>query len=180
MILKARGPGKFCSKRSSGIKVFEKCPSSPKRLLGSHCLLGRVLCVKAHYLSLHCVPCTRLRCHSKAALVISFLESGGGACCGRRWAPGRQGQAGAPATCVTHRGSSSGSLCMKAPCMSLHCVTWSGVTLRDGTLRRNGANRSSLGQKRKIVLNDDARAKRGASHPLLCKEHKGPNVFFKI
>ena len=115
-------------------------------------------------------------CSSKAARVISSLEPGGGACCGRRWAPGRQGQVGAPATCVTHRGSSSGSLCMKAPCMSLHCVTWSGVTLRDGTLRRNAANRSSLGQKRKIVLNDDAGARRGASHPLLCKEHRGPNV----
>ena len=37
-------------------------------------------------------------CRSKAARFISFLESGGCACCGRRWAPGRQGQAGAPAT----------------------------------------------------------------------------------
>ena len=115
-------------------------------------------------------------CSSKAARVISSLEPGGGACYGRRWAPGRQGQVGAPATCVTHRGSSSGALCVKALCMSLHRVTWNGVTLRDGTLRRNASNRSSFRQKRKIVLNDDAGARRGASHPLLCKEHRGTNV----
>ena len=77
-----------------------------------------VLCVKAHYLSLHCVPCTRLRCHSKAAVVISFLESGGGACCGRRWAPGRQGQAGAPATCAVPSRFQSGVLRVEPPCIS--------------------------------------------------------------
>ena len=41
----------------------------------------------------------------ETARFMRSLEPGGSACCGRRWAPGRQGQAGALATRLMHRGS---------------------------------------------------------------------------
>ena len=50
-------------------------------------------------------------CRCRGVLFTCSLEPGESACCGRRWAPGRQGQAGAPAICA--KNSSRGVTCPK-------------------------------------------------------------------
>ena len=71
----------------------QKTYSLALRFVKLHAVKRRMLSLRFNLSN----PCG-FPCRSKAARFISFLEPGGGVCCGRRWAPGRQGQVGAPAT----------------------------------------------------------------------------------